>query len=176
MNKTFLLTFIIVLLGFFRISAQTPDNSNPKDPFFAPKSQQEQASKVQHIHSDESGVKPDQYEGNLVFSGNVKFEHQGSVLTADKVVLYQKENFLKAIGNVVLLNADGTRITAEEMEYDGNTERGIARKTSCLPIQNKPSKQKHFITIVSQIPLILTQAEQFRMVKISCTPSLQLIM
>ncbi|WP_312322669.1 OstA-like protein [Soonwooa sp.] len=132
MNKTFLLTFIIILFGFIRIDAQTPDNTNPKDPFFAPKSQQEQASKVQHIHSDESGVKPDQYEGNLVFSGNVKFEHQGSVLTADKVVLYQKENFLKAIGNVVLLNADGTKITAEEMEYDGNTERGIARKNVVL--------------------------------------------
>ena len=132
MNKTFLLTFIIILFGFIRIDAQTPDNTNPKDPFFAPKSQQEQASKVQHIHSDESGVKPDQYEGNLVFSGNVKFEHQGSVLTADKVVLYQKENFLKAIGNVVLLNADGTKITAEEMEYDGNTQRGIASKNVVL--------------------------------------------
>ncbi|MFN3019374.1 OstA-like protein [Chryseobacterium sp. TY3] len=132
MNRTFVLTFIVVLLGFIRIDAQTPDNSNPKDPFFAPKSQQEQASKVQHIHSDESGVKPDQYEGNLVFSGNVKFKHQGSVLTADKVVLYQKENFLKAIGNVVLLNADGTKITAEEMQYDGNTQRGIARKNVVL--------------------------------------------
>ncbi|WP_300672157.1 OstA-like protein [Soonwooa sp.] len=133
MNKTFLLTLLVVLLGFLRIGAQTtPATSDPRDPFFAPKSQQEQASKVQHIHSDESGVKPDQYEGNLVFSGHVKFEHQGSILTADKVVLYQKENFLKAIGNVTLLNADGTQITAEEMEYDGNTQRGIARKNVVL--------------------------------------------
>lgn len=132
MNKFFLLFLIFSLSGLFRIVAQTPDNTNPRDPFFAPKPQQEQASKVQHIHSDESGVKPDQYEGNLVFSGNVKFEHQGSVLTADKVVLYQKENFLKAIGNVVLLNADGTKITAEEMEYDGNSQRGIARQNVVL--------------------------------------------
>lgn len=68
----------------------------------------------------------------MVFSGNVVFEHQGSVLTADEVVFYQKENFLKAIGNVVLTTADGNRITAEEMEYDGNTQRGIARRNVVL--------------------------------------------
>ena len=39
-----------------------------------------------------------------------------------------KENFVKAIGNVVLVTSDGNRITAEEMEYDGETQRGIARK------------------------------------------------
>ena len=60
------------------------------------------------------------------------FEQQGSVLTANEVVWYQKENFLKAIGNVVLTSADGSRITAAEMEYDGNTQRGIARKNVVL--------------------------------------------
>lgn len=126
------LLFIIIFSGLTMVVAQTPENTQLKDPFFTPKSQQDQPSKVQHIHSDESGVKPDQYDGNLVFSGNVQFEHQGSILTADKVVLYQKENFLKAIGNVVLLNNDGTKITSEEMEYDGNTQRGIARKNVVL--------------------------------------------
>ena len=53
-------------------------------------------------------------------------------MTADEVVFYQKENFLKAIGNVVLTTADGNRSTAEEMEYDGNTERGIARRNVVL--------------------------------------------
>src|SRR6218665_807771 len=90
------------------------------------------SKKVINKHADTFGIKADKYEGNPVFSGNVVFEHQGSVLTADEVVFYQKENFLKAIGNVVLTTADGNRITAEEMEYDGNTERGIARKNVVL--------------------------------------------
>lgn len=105
-----------------------------KDPFFTKpvQNQQEASQKVRHIHSDKFGVDPEKYEGNPVFSGKVQFEHQGSVLTADEVVWYQKDNFLKAIGNVVLTTTDGTKITAGEMEYDGNTQRGIARKNVIL--------------------------------------------
>lgn len=133
MKKSFLLILLLVVVRIF--SQVTPDQ-NPglvKDPFFNnPKPNTQASKKVQHRHSDTAGVKPDKYEGNMVFSGNVVFEHQGSVLTADEVVFYQKENFLKAIGNVVLTTSDGSKITAEEMEYDGNTERGIARKNVVL--------------------------------------------
>ncbi|SDE92955.1 OstA-like protein [Epilithonimonas hungarica] len=134
MKKSF---FVVLLLIFVRIFSQvTPPTQNQglvKDPFFKNSNTQTQTSKkVKHVHSDTAGVTPDKYEGNMVFSGNVQFEHQGSVLTADEVVFYQKENFLKAIGNVVLTTPDGNRITAEEMEYDGNTERGIARKNVVL--------------------------------------------
>lgn len=110
-----------------------PNSGLVKDSFFNnPEPQTEPAKKVQFIHSDTTGINPNEFEGNLVFSGNVQFEHQGSVLTADKVVYYQKENFLKAIGNVVLITSDGNKITAEEMEYDGNTQRGIARNNVVL--------------------------------------------
>ncbi|WP_379965579.1 OstA-like protein [Epilithonimonas sp. UC225_85] len=133
MKKSFL---FILLLTVVRIFSQvTPDQNQGlvKDPFFSnPNPNTEASKKVQHRHSDTAGVSPDKYEGNMVFSGNVVFEHQGSVLTADEVVFYQKENFLKAIGNVVLTTADGNRITAEEMEYDGNTQRGIARRNVVL--------------------------------------------
>jgi lipopolysaccharide assembly outer membrane protein LptD (OstA) len=51
------------------------------------------------------------------------------------VFLYSEENFVKAIGNTRLQNADGSVITAGEMEYDGNTQKGVARKMLFLPIQ-----------------------------------------
>lgn len=133
MKKTFLLILLLVVVRTFSQVAPTQNTGLVKDPFFNnPKPNTEASKKVQHKHSDVFGIKQDKYEGNPVFSGNVVFEHQGSVLTADEVVLYQKENFLKAIGNVVLTTADGNRITAEEMEYDGNTERGIARRNVVL--------------------------------------------
>ena len=66
------------------------------------------------------------------FSGNVQFEHQGSLLSADEVIFYQEQNFVKAIGNVKLQNSDGSVITSGEMEYDGNTQKGIARKNVVL--------------------------------------------
>ncbi|MCG2794106.1 MAG: organic solvent tolerance protein OstA [Weeksellaceae bacterium] len=130
-----ILLFILLLMVVRSFSQVTPTQNTGlvKDAFFnSPNQQGETSKKVQHRHSDTFGVKPDKYEGNPVFSGHVVFEHQGSVLTADEVVFYQKENFLRAIGNVVLTTADGNRITAEEMEYDGNTQRGIARRNVVL--------------------------------------------
>lgn len=127
---------IVVLLVFISTFAFAQDTQKPlqKDPFFTPKTPQKNAppaEKVKHIHSDELR-KDDQYEGNNYFVGNVQFEHQGSVLTADLVIFYQEQNFIKAIGNVKLQNADGSVITAEEMEYDGNTQKGIARRNVIL--------------------------------------------
>lgn len=133
MKKTFLLILLLVVVRIFSQVAPTQNTGLVKDPFFNnPKPNTEASKKVINKHADTFGVRADKYEGNPVFSGSVVFEHQGSVLTADEVVFYQKENFLKAIGNVVLTTADGNRITAEEMEYDGNTERGIARRNVVL--------------------------------------------
>ncbi|WP_312765252.1 OstA-like protein [Epilithonimonas sp.] len=134
MKKSFFVVLLLIIVRIFsQVTPPTTDQGLVKDPFFKNQNTQTQPSKkVKHIHSDTFGVKADEYEGNKVFSGNVQFEHQGSVLSADKVIYYEKENFLKAIGNVVLTTADGNRITAEEMEYDGNTERGIARRNVVL--------------------------------------------
>lgn len=134
MKKSFLVCLFFIIVKVF---AQVPTAQNTalvKDDFFKNSNpgNTQTSKKVINKHADTFGIKADKYDGNPVFSGNVVFEHQGSVLTADEVVFYQKENFLKAIGNVVLTTADGNRITAEEMEYDGNTERGIARKNVVL--------------------------------------------
>ncbi len=133
MKKSFLFILLLIVVRIFSQVTPPQNTGLVKDAFFNnPNPNKEASKKVQHRHSDTAGVSPDKYEGNMVFSGNVVFEHQGSVLTADEVVFYQKENFLKAIGNVVLTTPDGNRITAEEMEYDGNTQRGIARKNVVL--------------------------------------------
>ena len=42
-------------------------------------------------------------------------------------VLYQKENFIKAKGNIDITNPDGTHLTSDEAEYDGNTRKAIAK-------------------------------------------------
>lgn len=127
---------VFLLLAFARFFSQVAPGQNTgvaKDPFFSnPSAKTDASKKVQHKNSDTFGVSPTEYEGNPVFKGHVVFEHQGSVLTADEVIFYQKDNFLKAIGNVVLTTSDGNKITAEEMEYDGNTQRGIARKNVVL--------------------------------------------
>ncbi|MGU3376233.1 OstA-like protein [Chryseobacterium sp. M5A1_1a] len=103
---------------------QTPSPAQPQ--------QLKPENKVKIIHADEMSKSPEKYEGNQYLTGNVQIEHQGSILTADEVIIYNEENFVKAIGNTRLQNADGSVITAGEMEYDGNTQKGVARKNVVL--------------------------------------------
>lgn len=131
----YLLAFFLFVSGWAFGQTEIDSNKLSKNPFFATKNPQEKTpppEKIKHNHSDTFGVTKDKYNGNPYFSGNVSFSHNGSVLSADEVVLYSNENFVKAYGNVKLQNADGSVITADEMEYDGNTERGIARKNVIL--------------------------------------------
>ena len=127
-----LVLFLFVSANFFGQITMRPADPLVKDPFFNSNKQSPQGEKVRLIHSDFFQKTPDRYNGNPFFKGNVQFEQQGSVLFADEVIFYEKENFVKAIGSVKLQNADGSVITAGEMEYDGNTQKGIAKKNVVL--------------------------------------------
>lgn len=132
--KQYLLIFLFSCVNVLAQIQTQPKTPAVKDPFFGNQTGQpvNPGEKIQLIHSDNFGVKVGVYDDNPHFSGNVQFSHQGSLLNADVVILYRDQNFVKAIGNVRLQNADGSVITAGEMEYDGNTERGIARKNVVL--------------------------------------------
>ena len=130
MKKILFVLFIFTYaLGFSQIDKLNSKEPLVKDPYFKKETNVavQPGQKVRFIHSDLFERKPDMYGGNPFFTGNVQFEHQGAMLTADRVIFYEKENFAKAIGNVLLVTSDGNRITSNEMEYDGNTQRGIAR-------------------------------------------------
>lgn len=132
MRKILFLFILISTLSFAQ--DKTPVK---RDPYLqAPTPPRQQAlkpeDKVKIINADKIIKDPSVYDGNQYFTGNVKIEHQGSILTADEVVLYSEENFVKAIGNTRLQNTDGSVITAGEMEYDANTQKGVARKNVVL--------------------------------------------
>lgn len=131
---------IFFLLLFISTITLAQDKQKPaqRDPYLQnpvknPLPQQAKPeNKVHIINADEIIKDPKKYEGNRYLTGNVKIEHQGSTLTADEVVLFDEENFVQAIGNVRLQNPDGSVITSGEMEYDGNTQKGVARKNVVL--------------------------------------------
>jgi len=130
--KRLLVFFLFITVNVFAQINTQPNQALVKDPFFNNPATGAPAEKVKLIHSDFFQKVMDKYDGNPYFSGNVQFAHEGSVLTADEVIFYQEQNFVKAIGNVKLQNADGSVITSGEMEYDGNTQKGIARKKVLL--------------------------------------------
>lgn len=64
-----------------------------------------------------------QYPGASIFSKDerqVQFEHQGADLWCDIAIFYQKENKLRAIGNIRLQQGDSIRMTSGKIDYDGN--------------------------------------------------------
>ena len=64
-----------------------------------------------------------QFPGASLFSKDnrqVQFEHEGANLWCDIAIFYQKENRLKAIGNIRLEQGDSIRLTSGKIDFDGN--------------------------------------------------------
>ncbi|RZJ49618.1 MAG: OstA-like protein [Flavobacterium sp.] len=62
----------------------------------------------------------------LLLTGNVKVNHDGVVLTCNKAYFFQKENYLKAFGNVQLVQGDTLYLNSKYAEYNGNMKQAFA--------------------------------------------------
>lgn len=58
--------------------------------------------------------------------GNVVFSHEGSILKCNKAYLYTKENYIKAFGDVVILQGDTLTMQSKYAEYNGNTKQAFS--------------------------------------------------
>jgi len=103
-----------------------------KHPFFTEDNgkQNEKSSvpeKIKLIRADSTSTSPLLYGNNPFLKGNVIIHHQGSVFKGREVIFYQNDNFIRAKGNIDITNPDKTHLTSDEVEYDGNTRRAIAK-------------------------------------------------
>ncbi|WP_121325726.1 MULTISPECIES: OstA-like protein [unclassified Flavobacterium] len=64
--------------------------------------------------------------GALLLSGNVKIDHDGVILTCNKAYFFQKENYIKAFGNVQLVQGDTLFLNSKYAEYSGNLKKAFA--------------------------------------------------
>lgn len=60
-------------------------------------------------------------------SQQIHFIHNGVNLYCDKAILYKKQNFVEAFGNVLMVQGDTINMTAKYVEYSGATELAYAR-------------------------------------------------
>lgn len=65
-------------------------------------------------------------ENLVIAEGNVKAEHEGRVMTADRLTYNRQTARVRAEGNVTILEPDGTQRFAEEIETDGDLANGYA--------------------------------------------------
>ena len=86
-----------------------------------------QAPKKIHVEqSDFADMDKDKYPGALLLTGNVKVSHDGVVLTCNKAYVFQKENYLKAFGNVQLVQGDTLYLNSNYAEYSGEVKKAFA--------------------------------------------------
>ncbi len=84
-----------------------------------------------------------QFPGASIFSKDdkqVQFEHQGADLWCDIAIYYQKENRLRALGNVRLQQGDSLEMTSGKINYDGETKLAKAFESVLLETDQKSSK------------------------------------
>ncbi len=89
---------------------------------------------------DEHGSHPDAQ----MLRGNVRFRHNGAIMTCDSAYFYQADNSFDAYSNVVITQGDSVELTSDFANYNGNTEMAEARQNVVL-IHNESTLYTDFL-------------------------------
>ncbi len=77
-------------------------------------------------YSDFADVNQYEIPDALLLQGNVRVSHDGAILTCNKAYYFQKENYLKAFGNVRMVQGDTLYLNSNYAEYNGNIKHAVA--------------------------------------------------
>ena len=64
--------------------------------------------------------------GAALLTGNVRINHDGAILTCNKAYYFEKENYIKAFGNVQMVQGDTLFLNSKYAEYNGNNKLAYA--------------------------------------------------
>ena len=82
--------------------------------------------KITIDHSDFADVNQFEVPNAFLLTGNVRINHDGVILTCNKAYYFQKENYIKAFGNVQLIQGDTLYLNSKYAEYNGNLKQAFA--------------------------------------------------
>ncbi len=108
MKKTYFLLFVcFFLVGIQSLLAQTP-------------------KKIIVEYSDFADINQTEIPDAFLLTGNVRINHDGAILTCNKAYYFQKENYVKAFGNVQMVQGDTLYLNSKYAEYNGNIKQAYA--------------------------------------------------
>ncbi|MFY0604471.1 MAG: hypothetical protein JXQ93_11000 [Flavobacteriaceae bacterium] len=82
-----------------------------------------QSKRIKILNAKISNADEKKFPGAIILSGAVKIEHEGAILDCNRAIVYQKQNFFKAFGNVIINQGDTIIQTSDYANYDGNLKR-----------------------------------------------------
>lgn len=103
---------IIILTSFFLLTFLTSFSQATK--------------KIVIEHSDYADVNEAEIPGALLLTGNVRVNHDGAVLTCNKAYFFKLENYIKALGNVQIVQGDTLFLNSNYAEYNGEIKQALA--------------------------------------------------
>ncbi len=103
----FFVCFCLLLLSSNHFLAQTP-------------------KKIIIEHSDFGDRNENLIPGAALLTGNVRVNHDGVILTCNKAYYFENENYLKAFGNVQMVQGDTLYLNSKYAEYNGNNKQSYA--------------------------------------------------
>jgi len=68
----------------------------------------------------------EKYPGASILIGKVKMIHEGIVLTCQQALYYKKQNFFKALGQVLIKQGDTITQTSDYADYDANAKQALS--------------------------------------------------
>ena len=77
-------------------------------------------------YAEQQEADEDKYPGATILIGNVKMNHEGINLTCQQALYYKKQNFFKAIGNVLIKQGDTITQTSDYADYDVNSKQALS--------------------------------------------------
>lgn len=108
------------LLLLFAASIAYTGNAQPQDPVIESEAEQPK------VVLDADNIYVNEADNTVIAEGNVEAKYQGRILRSDRLVYDRNTDRVRASGNVIILDADGTENFADEIETDANLQDGYA--------------------------------------------------
>lgn len=82
----------------------------------------QKSSKINVEYSDFADINQTEIPDALLLSGHVRVSHEGVVFTCNKAYFFQKENYIKAFGEVQMIQGDTLFLNSKYAEYNGEVK------------------------------------------------------
>lgn len=86
----------------------------------------QKTNKIIIDHADFSDINQFEIPDAVLLTGNVRINHDGVIMTCNKAYYFQKENYIKAFGNVQMVQGDTLFLNSKYAEYNGNIKQAYA--------------------------------------------------
>lgn len=81
---------------------------------------------IEILNADHSDINQTEIPDALLLRGNVRVSHDGVIFTCNTAYFFQKENYLKAFGNVQMVQGDTLFLNSKYAEYNGEVKKAYA--------------------------------------------------